>query len=218
MTATMAIAGAGAVWLLARLTRAPGSVHSSDWERVHESQPLAPLLGYLLILALGASAIYAMAGGYSYDARKRYPLLPLMLWVVGLVLNHIRSRGKVETPLPRGKHWGIILVTALCAIGIPSTWLYVNVWRHECRRQTDMVEYCLQKGITGPVRVEWVPDIYRAWPQAKFDWGFRLDEQYVVDAAFDGARHDQRITVSDSAPLVLRSDPNGKGWRSAVVK
>jgi len=211
MTVLAAIAGAGATWALVGLVRTPAALPSAGGDAAGASRPSPSLLGYLLVLLLGASAIYAAAGGYSLDSRKRYPLLPIMLWIAGWIWCYALSRGRAAAR-PRAVRWSAIPITLAAVIGIPSTWLYLDVWRYECHRQQLMVDFCLRHHVTGPVQIQWVPDIYQAWPHAASDWQFRLDEQWVLDLTFEGLGHQHLISAPGGAPVILRYDPKSDAW------
>jgi hypothetical protein len=209
MIALAAVAGAGATLALALRSEAPATTPSDGSEAAAGSLPSPRLLGYLLALLFGATAIYAVAGGYSLDSRKRYPLLPLTLWIAGWVWLHVFPRKCTTAPAAR---WNTLPTLALAVVGVLSTWLYVDVWRYECRRQAAMTDFCLRHDISGVVRIDGASDVYQAWPQAASDWGFRLDGPWTPDPMLDGVGSKRLTSQRSGPPMVLRYDPQTDSW------
>ena len=71
----------------------------SDERRI---RPLAFLMR-MLLLSIGAGFIYALAGGYSLDARKRYLIVPLIMLTAAAAAWLIRGPKRARAFWPRGR-------------------------------------------------------------------------------------------------------------------
>jgi hypothetical protein len=148
------------------------------------------------------------------DSRKRYVILPVLFLVIGWVLRYLPwLRRAIQFATSRAARLGPVLAVAMMVAAFPTTCMYVNLWRYDCHRMAKLVDYCIRNEIRGPVRIEWVPDIYQAWPGAVIDWPYRLDGVWPLGQAFatDGP---PRLQLRDDATLVLQYDPAADDWRS----
>lgn len=178
---------------------------SNDCRERETPQRNKQLLLYIVLLLLGASFVYAVGGGFSLDSRKKYPLIPLGLLLIGWFwCNWPALRISIKS-LP--------VLLALLGIGISTTWLVVAIWRYELGREKQLVEFLVANNIAGAIRVKWNPDIYTAWPSMSRTWGFRMDEDWVLNLALE---HDggQPVKVTNHPSSVTVSyDTNHARWR-----
>ena len=137
----------------------------------------------ILALLLGASLIYALAGGFSLDSRKKYPLVPLLLLLGCWTFRSVFKKRQV--PAPAFLACGAII----CIAGAMTTWLVVGIWKYETARYNALAEFIAKHEVQGDIEVRWNPDLNRAWPQMQRSLGFRLDESWVLNLAV-GYRED----------------------------
>jgi len=171
------------------------------------TKPTIQLLGYIILLLLGASAIYALGGGYSLDTRKKYALIPLLLLLTGwLWCYFLRQRIKISTK----RIFGMTLLVIV--LGVSTTWLNVNIWSYEAMRYNRLADFLRKKQFPENIRIEWVPDLYSAWPTMSRSWGFRLDEQWVLNMAVKFRGGAPVDVVTDNDAKTVRFDPSSNGW------
>jgi hypothetical protein len=127
----------GSLFLIKRNSHESG--YSSDAPMRH----LWRKLMLLVVLALGTSAVYALAGGYSMDTRKRYPFV--VLGVLG-ALTVIQSSPLLSRPITRC--WKYIAI-ALLLTGITSTSLCITAWRWHATREAQLVDFIIHNDLKG---------------------------------------------------------------------
>ncbi|HVU32255.1 MAG TPA: hypothetical protein VHE61_02395 [Opitutaceae bacterium] len=165
-------------------------------------------------LLVGGSAIFVIAGGYSLDSRKKYPLLVLMLWMAAWCWRAVRRE--------RGVAWRpFVAATALAVLaGAPTAWLVAGIWKHEVSRYNQLADFIVAWQIEGPVVINGDPNVYKAWPHFSTTLGYRLDDDWVLNLAVQyrggGAVH----VVSPGAPIpfgctFLKYDASAANWRVA---
>src|ERR1043166_7224990 len=77
-----------------------------------------------LVLLAGAAGIYVLAGGYSFDARKRYLIIPFFILTAAAVACVVRGP-QSRTFVSRG---GALVASALCVVGCATSFLVMSVW------------------------------------------------------------------------------------------
>ena len=163
------------------------------------------VLGYIVLLLLGASFVYAVGGGYSLDSRKKYQLVPLMLLLMGWCWSRFG-------PVRIGRK-GVGVLTGVMAFGIITTWLMVGIWKYEVARTDALAEFLSDMGISGKIHVMWNPDLYRLWPAMESTWGFRLDDQNYLNNALN-KKGGGRVTVTDDPDAItVRYEMEERQWR-----
>ena len=180
------------------------SLNERQSSRVNNS-----LLFYIILLLFGGSLVYAFNGGYSLDSRKKYPLIPLMLLLIGWAYRRFApAASKLTTK-------SLVMLSVLIITGVTTTWLVIGVWRYEVARHAALVDYLSAHSVSGDIRLISDPDMYAAWPKLIDTIGFRLDDEWVLNNALEykGAGH-IKLSPAPSARL-LRFDPNQMRWEEA---
>jgi len=164
----------------------------------------------LFLMLFGGSLIYVFNGGFSLDSRKKYSLFPLIL----LGMCYIwRAFGRVAISRVR---FATVYI-ALLVSGIPSTWLVIGIWKHEVTCYNRLADFIVRRHLTGNIQVQWVPDVYKAWPQFYRTMGFRLDDDWVLNAAVQarGGSPVSTLPSQDGKSSVIVFDPTTEDWELA---
>jgi hypothetical protein len=137
------------------------------------------MLFWIIALLFGASLIYVLAGGFSLDSRKKYPLVVLLLlfgcWIVRTVFKRRQMRRLLF----------IVTAIATCGMGAITTWLIVGIWKYQTARYNDLADFLVARHISRPIEIRWNPDLYTAWPQMVRSVGYRFDDIWVMDLALE---------------------------------
>jgi hypothetical protein len=133
-----------------------------------------------LLVASGAS--YALGGGFSLDARKKYPFVPLLLWLIGWLGVYFKDRLRIRVvpAVARCARVGLVLVLL---IGVAATWTTLGLVRFELHRFELLVDYIKDEGITGDVELISSVDVYSLWPSMRSQIGWRLDDTESLQMA-----------------------------------
>lgn len=166
------------------------------------------LLIYIVILAAGASAIYAVAGGFSLDSRKRYCLLPLVLMGIGWLVRRF-------SPAHSTRRMAIAATAAfaaMLAVAVPSTWLNIGVWRHETKMHDLLLDTIALNRLPGPVRIQWEPSIPNRW--GRTGWEFRPDDPQIIssDVTFKHHYSAQVVVGAGFCRTVVELDDANERW------
>jgi hypothetical protein len=164
---------------------------------------------------LGGALLYVMSGGYSLDSRKKYGLIPIILAAMAWVWSLADSkRNKAGAAL-----WVRWPLAAVVAASIPTAWLLTSIWRAEENRMNAIIEFADRHPLSGPVTVVSSPDLYREWPQLQRNIGFRLDDTFVLDAAFKYKGLPLWTTTGPHATeIVTRMSPAGITVSESTVR
>jgi hypothetical protein len=157
-------------------------------------------------LLLGASLIYVLGGGFSWDSRKKYPLVPLMLLLACWIYRAVRKDARA----PAGTF--LSGSVALFAVAAMTTWLVVGAWKYESKRYNDLGQFIAANKIQGNIDVVRDPDLYRAWPHFERSLGWHFDDKLWLNYAVESwGGQDIEIGPSDKA-TVIQYDPRAKRW------
>ena len=182
-------------------------VRNNSFEQDTLYKPSKTLLLYIIALLVGASLVHAVGGGYSLDTRKKYPLIPLLLLLLGWIWrNFAESKFKIS--------WkSLPLLSILCAVGISTTWLNIGVWRYAIIRHNSLIDFLVAHNIAGNIRVEWDPDLDGVWlmnPVWRYDWD---KEDWVLNAATQ-YKGGQPVHVTDEInSKTFQFDKNSSSWQ-----
>ncbi|NWF61057.1 MAG: hypothetical protein HXY43_17790 [Fischerella sp.] len=136
------------------------------------------LLIYIMLLLLGGSLIYVLAGGLSIDTRKKYALIPIILLLFGWILRTLfEDRFKISRKI-------IAILMTLGLFGISTTWLGIEVYDYEVKRQDAFAEFIVANNITGDIQIE----IERGWPNIDNTLGFAMYDDWVINLAIKAKR------------------------------
>jgi hypothetical protein len=134
------------------------------------------LVGFLLLLLIATVAIYAIGGGFSLDSRKKYPIIPVLLMVIGYSIERFRPRG-IQPP-----RIGRPAIFALTFCGIATTWLQIALWRYEATRLDLLIDVLHTQRNPNAVHISWDSRIQAAWPHANQFWGAPVEDWVLADA------------------------------------
>lgn len=171
-------------------------------------RPPPRLLFYIAMLCLGASAIFAVAGGFSLDSRKRYCLLPLVLMAIGWVVGRSRSAHSAGRAGPGAA----AAVAAVIALGAFSTWLNIGIWRHETKMHDLLLDTIAQNRLPGPICIRWEPSIPNKW--GKTEWEFRPDDPKIISSDLLFKHHYSADVAVGAVPCqtILELDDKNERW------
>lgn len=142
------------------------------------SHQMKNLLIYILLLLIGMSMIYAFSGGFSLDSRKKYPIIPVLCLLLGYIYVRFFNR-KIQ--LPQLLIYSIL--SSFCIFGIVTTWMVTGIYNYEVNRYNSLADFIVAHPSVDEVQIIWNPDIYKAWPNMSRTLGFRLDDEWVLNAA-----------------------------------
>lgn len=161
----------------------------------------------VVALMAGAALVFVVAGGYSLDSRKRYDLLPWMLWLATWVwLRLWPSRDRFTASIITG-------LAVVCTVGVATTWLLIGIGRYELERYHSLVEFLVRNQVGPAIRVEWVPDIRQEWPQITRNRGFTMDADWVLNSALMTLGTPPIRVVQEPGVPVVRYVPEAGGWQ-----
>lgn len=160
------------------------------------------LFGLLGVILLGASFIYVLNGGFSLDARKKYPLLPLLLLAAGW----------------GWRRWGFHLhrvallagAFVVIALGAATTWLIIGIWKHEAQVYNHLADQVVARNITS-IAIHRDPDLHDAWPTFGRSLGFRFDDGWVLNLAV-AYRGGTPLIITDDAQVTALYEPVSDKW------
>lgn len=149
---------------------------------VEDVEPQRPgVLFFLIGLLFGGAFIYALAGGFSLDSRKKYGVLPIILLLVGWVWCILTPRRKGDALVPSAVSRLVTgTVTVIC---IATAWLICGIWRAEEMRMSAIVAVMRANPAVILPKIVSEPDLYNAWPQLQRNVGFRFDDLWVLNNA-----------------------------------
>lgn len=172
----------------------------------------------LLILLVGAAGIYALAGGYSFDARKRYLIMPFLIMAAAAALFILCEPKRARAYLALA---GTLVTSALCVIGCATSFLIMSVWTGEMQRLNRLADLITDHRVAGDLSVVWNPDVYRIWPSAERSWGIEaaagLREALIArgsEAISLTAESAQRIVWDIRRQRWLLSGVNEAAWNA----
>lgn len=187
----VALCAIGAIWS-ARSLPMEVPVPKSSWVT----------LGVIVALLVGLSAIFALGGGYSLDARKKYAVLPLLLLALGWGWRCYAFRFSRRF-LPT-------VLSATVGFGIVTTWLVIGIWKHEVPIYAHLADELAAHNVTS-VAIVRQPDIHSEWRTFTRSLGFRLDDSWVLSLTLrsHGA---SPVKVSADAPIIATFEPPTNTW------
>ena len=160
--------------------------------------PMA-LMACTLSLLLGATGIYALAGGYSLNLRKRYVIVPLLVMAAAATFWGISPRLALRLSFL----WrSATAIGTTCAVGCLTSFLMLSLWYHEIKRVNQLADTIAQSRLSGPVYVERNPKLTDIWSHAARSWGDPIDSEAVAlslhDRGVDGV-----ILTADASTRVI---------------
>ncbi len=160
----------------------------------------------ILALLLGGSLIHAVAGGFSLDSRKKYPLIPLLLLLGCWMWRSVFKKRQV--PAPAFLAFGAVM----CIAAAMTTWLVVGIWKYETARYNALAEFIAKNDVHGDIRVIWNPDLKRAWPQMCRTLGYGFDEAWVLNLAVEYQGGNPISVAASDKATVIEYAPEASRW------
>ena len=188
---------AGLAIVLALIAR--GKLASVEASR---SNPLKHF--YMALLPIAAVAIYAIGGGFSTDSRKAYVLWPFLL----LMAAHFLSATGVKA-----QRIAASLMLLCCPILVLSAHATARAWADTASLFNIAFEQIRAGQIEAPLRFEWQPNIYAAWPDFDRLCGFRMDAPWVINSAAGPQRSRQDGKVS-----AMLWNPDVRQWQVEALE
>jgi hypothetical protein len=198
------------------VSRSELPVHSNEGKIA-----LKTFLVWMVLLTLGAGAIYALAGGYSLDTRKRYLIVPLMMMTAAAAVWLMFGRTRARAFWPRGS---FVTTTVICVFGCLTSFLAISIWKSEVTRLNLLADLVAENGLSGDLHVDWNPDIEQIWPQSVYSWGLKREaalndalhargsESIVLtrkgEQRVSWSREEQRWTIVDA---ITSEEPGHRG-------
>jgi hypothetical protein len=148
-------------------------VESVDTVRQQKTQikPIAFLI-WMVLVCEGAAFIYALAGGYSPDARKRYIIMPMVIMSAAAAIWLIWGPQRTRTFWPRGSS---VAISAICIFGCLTSLLVISIYKMEIKRVYLLADLIVQNTISDSFQPDWRPDLKTIWPSLSFDSQNALD-------------------------------------------
>lgn len=182
------------------------------------------LLPYIILLIFGSALLYAVAGGYTVETRKKYSLIPFFVLLVGWVwCRFLENRIQISRKI-------IALVMTLGLFGVSTSWLVTGVYLYEINRQDALAEFIVTNKIKGDIQIELNPDIKAAWSTMTATLGFDMYDNWVfnfspeaklglwtgrplADKAWFLHEGERLVNITQNSDAVkLRFEPNKAGW------
>lgn len=148
------LAGVGALFLAMR--GSPSIAVKRDRSDLSNFQKIG-LSGALL---LGAAAIFVVAGGYSDEIYKRYPIGSLLAFSLCGVLTYLPGFPRLFASLPAK-----LTLAGLIAVFIFTDWLHAGIWRYEVRSIHRLVDLLHEESLPIPADLKWAKEPRAFWPQ-----------------------------------------------------
>ncbi|HSI63468.1 MAG TPA: hypothetical protein VLE43_10125 [Candidatus Saccharimonadia bacterium] len=168
----IAVAGLGLlVWSLWWRGKAGGSEAKSEAAAPAWRKRNLVVMGGLILF--GACLIYVIAGGFSTDSRKKYPVVPLLLWYGGIAW---RQWGGRFSPMVRDL-WKP-LTAGMVVAGTVTTWISVGAWSYLTDANTVVIKKIAAESMHPSASVDWSPNLYAEWKELERT-AFRMDEPWT---------------------------------------
>jgi MFS family permease len=155
-------------------------VESVDTLRQQKTQikPIAFLI-WMVLVCEGAAFIYALAGGYSPDPRRRYIIMPMVIMSAAAAIWVIWGPQRTRTFWPRGSS---VATSAICIFGCLTSLLVISISRMEMKRIYLLADLIVQNKISDSFHPNW-------------NSGRPYDQQNALDRALE-ARGYQRVLLT----------------------
>jgi hypothetical protein len=183
-------------FLIGAIKRA-ARVESVDTLRQQKTQikPIAFLIWMLLVLE-GAALIYALAGGYSPDVRKRYIIMPMVIMSAGAAIWLIWGPQRTRAFWPRGSS---VALSAICIFGCLTSLLVISIFQTEQKRLYLLADLIVQNAISDSFQPDWKPDLKAIWPSSS------IDPQDALNRALDARGYERVLLTPQSTKRAVWS-------------
>jgi hypothetical protein len=170
---------------------------------------------YSLVLLLSAAAVYALGGGYSLEARKRYLIVVNVILMIGALGHWLWNRFMRRSEAMRvHTHSGkplTVMAIVLITLGCATSLMMMSVWQRELARLDSLLATIVAEHLKGPIVVEWNPYLFDIWPHAERSWGGTFDEAMKLGFQF-GYGVNPPVTVFSKADRQIRWNSDLGRW------
>jgi hypothetical protein len=130
----------------------------------------------MVLVCEGAAFIYALAGGYSPDPRRRYIIMPMVIMSAAVAIWLIWGPQRTRTFWPRGSS---VAISAICIFGCLTSLLVMSIYQMEMKRVYLLADLIVQNTISDSFHPDGNPDLKAIWPRSNYD------PQDALDRALD---------------------------------
>ena len=148
------------------------------------------VLQSMVALWCAAGFIYVLAGGYSFESRKKYVTLTFMVVVIAYVATLIVQ----ETRTPAWRQRALWLGAGLLSLTVATTWMVSSLWILESRRGAALVNTINQHPAIETVEVRFIPNLYAEWPMWRAMASSQHNAEWVTELEV-GRRYQRTIRV-----------------------
>lgn len=205
----LAVASVSLIWIRSRRsTRREGGIPSMDIVLVFYAAGLLFLMG----------AIFAIAGGFSLDSRKKYMMLipHAILWsaLLGPVLIRLQ-----RFLLLRFSRAVPVLQCLFILLGVLTTWLHISLWDYRAEAHQQLLDLLVENELDNSTVIVESPETCLDCPVLSRFWGFSLDEEWVLDLGIRarGGEGWKDIPV-EQASAIVSFDPESETWEVEPVQ
>ena len=117
-------------------------------------------IGLAAALLMGAATIFVMAGGYSDEIYKRYPLGSVLAFAICGFLSIIPAATRTLFSVP-----GKVALACLGVVFVFTDWLHAGIWRYEVRSLYSLVDLIQRDSLPIPAKIKWASEPRAFWPQ-----------------------------------------------------
>jgi hypothetical protein len=163
-------------------------VESVDTVRQQKTQikPIAFLI-WMVLVCEGAAFIYALAGGYSSDPRKRYIIMPMVIMSAAAAIWLIWGPQRTRAFWPRGSS---VAISAICIFGCLTSLLTISIYKMEIKRIYLLADLIVQNTISDSFQSDW--SLKTIWPSSS------IDPQDALDRALDARGYKSLLLTPQS--------------------
>ena len=163
--------------------------------------PIAFLI-WMVLVCEGAAFIYALAGGYSPNPRRRYIILPMVIMSAAAAIWLIWRPQRTGTFWPRGSSIGI---SAICIFGCLTSLLVISIYKMEGKRIYLLADLIVQNTISDSFHPDWNPDLETIWPSSS------ANPRDGIDRALD-ARGYKRVLLTPQSTKRAKWSMEEQRW------
>ena len=168
--------------------------------------PMAFLI-WMVLVCEGAAFIYALAGGYSPNPRRRYIILPMVIMSAAAAIWLIWRPQRTGTFWPRGSS---IAISAICIFGCLTSLLVISIYKMEGKRIYLLADLIVQNTISDSFHPDWNPDLETIWPSSS------ANPRDGIDRALD-ARGYKRVLLTPQSTKRATWSMEEQRWYCCAV-
>jgi len=163
----------------------------------------------MVLVCEGAAFIYALAGGYSTDPRKRYIIMPTVIMSAAAAIWLIWGPQRTRTFWPRGSS---VAISAICIFGCLTSLLVISISKMEMKRVYLLADLIVQNTISDSFHSDGNPDLKAIWPSVSFD------PQDALDRALDARGYKSVLLTPQSTKRATWSTEEQRWYCCTVAE